>query len=56
MPARRSWRITAATWRKWFKPRMQRIIESARAVKSELPVFYRYDAGLIFGPNRGQTA
>lgn len=35
--------MSPATWRKWFKGRMQRIIESARAIKPDLPVFYHSD-------------
>jgi uroporphyrinogen decarboxylase len=35
--------MSPATWRKWFKGRMRRIIESAHAVKPGLPVFYHSD-------------
>lgn len=32
-----------ATWRKWFKGRMQRIINEARAIKPGIPIFYHSD-------------
>lgn len=35
--------MSPATWRRWFKGRMQRIIAAARAVKPDLPVFYHSD-------------
>jgi uroporphyrinogen decarboxylase len=35
--------MSPATWRKWFKGRMRRIIESALSVKPGLPVFYHSD-------------
>ncbi len=35
--------MSPATWRKWFKGRMQEIIATARAVKPDLPVFYHSD-------------
>jgi uroporphyrinogen decarboxylase len=35
--------MSPATWRKWFKGRMQRIIGEARAVRPDLPVFYHSD-------------
>lgn len=35
--------MSPSTWRKWFKPRMQRIINEARAIKPGLPVFYHSD-------------
>jgi uroporphyrinogen decarboxylase len=35
--------MSPATWRKWFKGRLQRIIEAARAVRPDLPVFYHSD-------------
>jgi uroporphyrinogen decarboxylase len=35
--------MSPATWRKWFKGRMQRIIQAARAVRPDLPVFYHSD-------------
>ena len=35
--------MSPATWRKWFKGRMQRIIQEARAIKPGLPVFYHSD-------------
>jgi uroporphyrinogen decarboxylase len=35
--------MSPATWRKWFKGRMQRIIGEARAINPEIPVFYHSD-------------
>ncbi len=35
--------MSPATWRKWFKGRMARIIAEARAIKPGLPVFYHSD-------------
>ena len=35
--------MSPSTWRRWFKPRMQRIISEARAIKPNLPVFYHSD-------------
>jgi uroporphyrinogen decarboxylase len=35
--------MSPATWRKWFKGRMKRIIDSALSVKPDLPVFYHSD-------------
>ena len=35
--------MSPATWRKWFKGRMARIIQEARAIKPGLPVFYHSD-------------
>ncbi len=35
--------MSPATWRKWFKGRMTRIIAEARAVKPDLPIFYHSD-------------
>ena len=35
--------MSPATWRRWFKGRMARIIAEARAIKPDLPVFYQSD-------------
>ncbi len=35
--------MSPATWRKWFKERMRRIIQAAQAVKPGLPIFYHSD-------------
>jgi uroporphyrinogen decarboxylase len=35
--------MSPATWRKWFKGRMQRIINEAKAIKPNLPIFYHSD-------------
>lgn len=35
--------MSPATWRRWFKGRMARIIQEARAIKPDLPVFYHSD-------------
>ena len=35
--------MSPATWRRWFKPRMARIIAEARSHKPDLPVFYHSD-------------
>lgn len=35
--------MSPATWRRWFKERMRAIINAARAVKPDLPVFYHSD-------------
>ena len=35
--------MSPATWRKWFKGRMARIIAEARAIHPDLPVFYHSD-------------
>ncbi len=35
--------MSPATWRKWFKGRMKRIIDEARSIKPGLPVFYHSD-------------
>ena len=35
--------MSPAVWRKWFKGRMQRIIDTARAVRPDIPVFYHSD-------------
>ncbi len=35
--------MSPKTWRKWFKGRMQRIINAARANQPDLPVFYHSD-------------
>lgn len=35
--------MSPATWRQWFKGRMAAIIEEARAVKADLPIFYHSD-------------
>jgi uroporphyrinogen decarboxylase len=35
--------ISPAMWREWFKPRMARIVNSARAVKSDVLFFYHSD-------------
>jgi uroporphyrinogen decarboxylase len=35
--------MSPATWRNWFKPRMQRIINEARTIKPNIPVFYHSD-------------
>jgi uroporphyrinogen decarboxylase len=35
--------IGPALWRRWFKPRMARIIEAARAVKPDIHIFYHTD-------------
>jgi uroporphyrinogen decarboxylase len=35
--------MSPATWRKWFKGRMQLIINEARAIKPNLPIFYHSD-------------
>jgi uroporphyrinogen decarboxylase len=35
--------MSPALWRTWFKPRMARIIEAARAVKPDIHLFYHSD-------------
>lgn len=35
--------MSPATWRKWFKGRMQRIIAAAQDIKPGLPIFYHSD-------------
>ena len=35
--------ISPALWRRWFKPRMARIIDAARAVKPDIHIFYHSD-------------
>ena len=35
--------ISPALWRKWFKPRMARIIDAARAIKPDIHIFYHSD-------------
>jgi uroporphyrinogen decarboxylase len=35
--------ISPALWRKWFKPRLARIIDAARAVKPDMHIFYHSD-------------
>ena len=35
--------ISPALWRRWFKPRMARIIDTARAVKPDIHIFYHSD-------------
>jgi uroporphyrinogen decarboxylase len=35
--------ISPALWRRWFRPRMARIIDVARAVKPDIHVFYHSD-------------
>jgi len=35
--------MSPATWRKWFKGRMIRIIQEAKAIKPDLPIFYHSD-------------
>lgn len=35
--------MSPATWRKWFKGRMARIIGEARAIRPDIPVFYHSD-------------
>ena len=35
--------MSPTTWRQWFKGRMKLIIEEARAIKPDLPVFYHSD-------------
>jgi len=35
--------MSPATWRKWFKGRMARIIAAAKAIKPGIPIFYHSD-------------
>jgi uroporphyrinogen decarboxylase len=35
--------MSPATWRRWLKPRLARVIEAARAVKPDLHIFYHSD-------------
>jgi uroporphyrinogen decarboxylase len=35
--------ISPALWRRWFKPRMTRIIDAARAIKPDIHIFYHSD-------------
>lgn len=35
--------MSPRTWRRWFKDRMRQIIQAAREIKPEIPVFYHSD-------------